>query len=155
HADSVPTPERAAFARGATVYTLSDEASNRDAQHLADKENAADVLAGVEAQEEANEVNSILEGLKWREATELSSKFRGGLLSRLKGTIVLSKEPARSAAFRVLRQGDWPAVLVELGYISNPKDAQMLVSPDWQRQVAGSIAQAINDYFDKQAARRP
>ncbi len=70
HADSVPTAERAAFVRGATIYTLSDAASDREAERLADKENAADVLAGAEAGlDGANEVDRILVGLKWREAS--------------------------------------------------------------------------------------
>ena len=152
----MPTADRAAFVRGATIYTLSDAASDREAQRLADKENAADVLAGAEGGLDAvNDVDRILVGLKWREASEQSSEFRGGLITRLKSTIKMSREPGRSANFAVLRQGDCPSVLVELGYMSNAQDAKLLVSPEWQKQVAASIAASVDDYFAKLDGRRP
>ena len=156
HANSVPSEStRAAIVRGAAVYTLSEEASTREAQRLAEQENAADLLAGGESRfEEVNEVDRILADLKWRETSDFSSDFRGRLLSHLKRATTLSREPAPSAAFMVLRQSDCPSVLIELGYISHAKDAQLLVSSDWQRKVAGSIASAIDDYFNTRA-RRP
>lgn len=156
HADAVAVKERAQLVRGATVYTLSDEASNAEAQALADKENASDVAAGAEQEEsgEQGQLKGILIDLMRRETADFSADFQTRLLPHIRRSIGLSQQPARSAAFRVLKQTQSPAVLIELGYMSNAQDAKLLTSADWQRKAATSIAAAVDEFFTRRKPKR-
>lgn len=157
HADAVGATKVAQSVRGATVYTLSERASSEEAQQLADKENAADILAGFDQgiEDESDQLKGILIDLVRRETADFSAQFRGRLLSHMRRSVGLSRDPARSAAFRVLKQTQSPSVLIELGYMSNTQDAALLASPQWQRMAAGSIATAIDEYFAKRTEKRP
>lgn len=154
HADSIAQTQFARSVRGATIYTLSEKASDEEARLLAEKENASDVLAGMEtvADENKDQVRNILIDLLKRETSNFSHAFSRLLVDRMRQSIALSKEPERSAAFKVLRQTNSPSVLVELGYMTNPDDEKLLASAEWQRQVATSVASAVDTYFTKRTA---
>lgn len=150
HADSLP--RREGDAQGASVYTLSDTASDSEAARLADQENRADIIAGVNLKTEPEDVAGILLDLAERETKGFSLQFARKLLADLKIVTRLHKEPLKSAGFRVLRAPDIPSVLIELGYVSNRADLQSLLSDAWQNRTAESIARAIDSYFTTRVA---
>jgi N-acetylmuramoyl-L-alanine amidase len=156
HADAIAR-KHAKRVRGATVYTLSEKASDEEARLMAEKENASDAIAGLAASEleEQDQVRDILIDLLKRETANFSAEFSNTLVKRLGKTISLSRVPQRSAAFKVLRQADTPSVLVELGYMSNAKDEKLLNSANWQRRIASTIGSAVDSYFAKRTAKAP
>jgi N-acetylmuramoyl-L-alanine amidase len=145
HADFLPHKE--GDADGATVYTLSNTPSDPQAARVADEENRADVIAGVDLKDEPDDVAGILLDLAQRETKTFSVQFAQKLVSDLRTTTRLHKDPIRSAGFRVLRAPDVPSVLIELGYVSNKQDLRSLDSDSWRDHTADSIAAAVNDYF--------
>ena len=151
HADALPRKE--GDAQGATVYTLSETATDPAAARLAEQENRADVIAGVDLKEQPDDVAGILIDLAQRETKTFSVQFATKLVGIMKQTTRLHKEPIKSAGFRVLRAPDVPSVLVELGYVSNKEDLQSLSSDSWRDHAANSMASAIDGYFSAHLAR--
>jgi N-acetylmuramoyl-L-alanine amidase len=150
HADSLPKGE--GEAEGATIYTLSDKASDAEAQRLADEENRADAIGGVNLTEEPSDVADILIDLAQRETRTFSNRFARMLMSEMKNATRMHKRPLKSAGFRVLKAPDVPSVLVELGYVSNKGDMEHLASDSWRNRTASSMAQAIDAFLAKRLA---
>ena len=150
HADALP--RREGDAQGATIYTLSDKASDAEAERLAEAENKSDAIGGVNLTDEPTEVADILIDLAQRETRTFSNRFARLLMGEMKNTARMHKHPLKSAGFRVLKAPDVPSVLVELGYVSNKGDLEHLVSANWRTRTVGSMAQAIDAFFAKRLA---
>jgi len=150
HADSLA--RREGDAQGATVYTLSETATDPAAARLAEQENRADVIAGVDLKDQPDDVAGILIDLAQRETKTFSTQFAHKLVATIKRTARLHKEPLKSAGFRVLRAPDVPSVLVELGYVSNKEDLQSLLSDSWRDRTADAMTSAIDGYFSTHIA---
>ncbi|MEH2542153.1 MULTISPECIES: N-acetylmuramoyl-L-alanine amidase [unclassified Bradyrhizobium] len=150
HADALPRGE--GDAHGATIYTLSDKASDSEAERLADTENKSDAIGGVNLVDEPTEVADILIDLVQRETKTFSNRFARILMSEMKNTVRMHKHPLKSAGFRVLKAPDVPSVLVELGYVSNRGDLELLVSETWRNKTVGAMAQAIDAFLAKRLA---
>ena len=149
HADAL---SEQAGVTGATVYTVSDKASDAEAARVADKENQADATAGVQASEDQSDVSDILFDLTRRETRAYSHVFARTLVGYWRNTARLNKNPERAAGFRVLKAPDVPSVLLELGYLSSDKDLPSLTSPDWREAASGAVAAAINRFFAARGA---
>ncbi|MEM8701128.1 MAG: N-acetylmuramoyl-L-alanine amidase [Pseudomonadota bacterium] len=152
HADSVRRGRK--FARGATVYTLSDKASDQLSAELAEVENMSDIIAGVELEEEPTDVTDILLDLAKRETRSFSNYFAKTLVTELKSAVRLINNPHRSAGFRVLKAHDVPSVLVELGYLSNEHDEKLLNTEEWRERMANAMSDAIHGFFRPRLARQ-
>ena len=151
HADALPRGE--GDAQGATIYTLSDRASDSEAERLAETENKADAIGGVNLTEEPTEVADILIDLARRETRTFSNRFARLLMGEMKTTARMHKRPLKSAGFKVLKAPDVPSVLVELGYVSNKEDLEHLLSENWRTRIVGSMGQAIDAFFAKRLAK--
>ncbi|THV14382.1 N-acetylmuramoyl-L-alanine amidase [Rhizobium rhizophilum] len=149
HADTL----RQADIRGATIYTISDKASDHMAAQLAERENFSDTIGGVELPTETEpEVGDILLDLTRRETQAFSIAMAQSVVGSFQGQISLINNPHRHAGFRVLQAPDVPSVLLELGFLSNKDDEKLLLDPVWRERVADLLVEAIKNYRQPQLA---
>ena len=146
HADSHNNP----LTRGASVYTLSEKASDAESEALAAKENKSDIIAGVDLSKQSNVVSNILIDLAQRDTKNMSTRFASLLVRELKEQTMLLGNTHRFAGFAVLKAPDVPSVLVEMGYISSSKDEALLSSSGHQKKLARAVRQAVENYFSWQ-----
>ena len=137
---------------GATVYTASDKASDAEAARVAEHENQADSVAGVESTPAPPGVNDILFDLTRRETRTYAHLFQRTLVGYWQKIARLNKNPERAAGFKVLQAPDVPSVLLELGYLSSDRDVRAMTSPEWRSTATTSIVRAIDSFF---APRQP
>ena len=143
HADAAPANDAA---RGATVYTLSEVASDREAALLAQQQNDADAIGGAAMSQDAN-VNFILIDLAQRESMDVSARFARLLHREAAPLFPFQDNWHRFAAFVVLKAPDVPSVLFEAGYMSNEEDARFLTSEAGRREIAAGLRRAVEAHF--------
>jgi N-acetylmuramoyl-L-alanine amidase len=142
HADTLAQKD----IRGATVYTLSDKASDRRAENLAARENLSDQLAGFTIKSGPPEVADILLDLTRRETQAFSITLADNVVKSFEGQVGLINNPHRQAGFQVLRAPDIPSVLLELGFLSNPEDEKLLLDEAWRTKMAELLTDAVDRY---------
>lgn len=150
HADSAAAPE----ASGATIYTLSEVASDREAGALAARENKADIINGVNLSGEKDDIANILVDLAQRETMNASSGFANLLRREASNLIPFRSGFHRMAGFAVLKSPDMPAILLETGYLTNASDVRRLSSPQGQDAIAQGVRRAVEIFFAKRMAQR-
>lgn len=142
-------------AHGATVYTLSEEASDAASAALAERHDRADILAGIDLQGQDDVVADILIDLARLETQPRAERFAEALRLGIKQRgLKLAGRPMRSAGFSVLKSADIPSVLLELGFLSSAKDRANLKNPEWRAVMAASIRDAIIAWQRADAATR-
>ena len=147
HADSVPGGS--STVHGASIYTLSETSTDAESERLAQRENRADAIGGVDLGDQSDDVAGILVDLTVRETVNDGNRLAGMMVDALQhqGISLLSSDPHRSAGFAVLKSPDIPSVLIEMGYLSDIADARGLADPRHESQIAKAIGEGVDRYF--------
>lgn len=146
HADSIDS----SHVRGASIYTLSEKASDSQTARLAARENSADLIGGVDLSVEDPDVADILISLSMRDTMNQSKFFANTVVEKLgRNNVTILQKPHRYAGFAVLKAPDVPSVLVEMGFMSNAQEANLLSSPSYRGKIAAALVDGIDAYFEK------
>ncbi len=150
HADSVDDPQL----KGFSVYTLSKTSSDAEAQALADKENKADLISGIDLSDKTAEVANILIDLTQRETMNRSAGFAGTVVEEIGRETSYLSNAHRFAGFAVLKAPDVPSILVEMGYLSNEAEERQLRLPEYRAKVAKGLVRAVDRFFLREQRAR-
>lgn len=143
HADSTYNRK----AQGLSIYTLSETASDKEAAALAERENKADIIDGMDFSDNSPEINDVLISLSQNDSRNKSSKFAAYVVDEMRKQVKLVNNTHKFAGFAVLKAPDIPSVLVELGYLSNYTEETYLRQPSYRSKLAASITRAVVKYF--------
>jgi N-acetylmuramoyl-L-alanine amidase len=143
HADSIANKA----VRGLSVYTLSERASDKEAESLAEKENSADSIIGVDLSHESQEVRHILVDLAQRESMNIATKLAANLIDELERDVMLVRNSHRFARFAVLKSPDIPSVLIEMGYLSNREDETSLKKDAYRAKLMSAVVRGLDTHF--------
>lgn len=144
HADSALNRK----AKGLSVYTLSETASDKEAAALAERENKVDIIGGIDFSENSREINDILISLSQTDSRNKSSKFAGYMVNEMRKSVEIVDNTHRFAGFAVLKAPDIPSALLEMGYLSNRQEEKLLKQSSYRKKLANSVSKAINKYFN-------
>lgn len=148
HADAISE----GHAEGATVYTLAERASDEASVKLAERHDRADLLAGIDLSDQDDVIAAVLLDMARTETVPRTDRLAGALVSRLQKSIEMHKRPRMEAGFSVLKSADVPSVLLELGFLSSPKDRANLVDAEWREATAQAIRDALVTWVDEERA---
>lgn len=152
HADALPD----GLAAGATLYSLSEEASDRSAEILAERHDRTDLLAGVDLSRAEDAIADVLMSMAQRENRPRTDALAESLIGAIRDQgLRLHRRPHQSGAFSVLRAPDVPSLLIELGFMSNPRDLERLQDPDWRRDMQAAIVEGLRAWAEADAAEAP
>src|SRR5437762_5346044 len=149
HADALPDSGM----RGSSVYTLSDQASDRETAALAARENRDNFVAGINLARQPRDIAPVLLDLARRQTNNRSLALARAIVGELGHAVPLLEKPHRAAGFAVLTAPDMPSVLVELGCLSNRVEERLLPQRAYQQRLARALLRAIEDYFAAHAVR--